>query len=182
MRTILAIIMLLASVGGFILFTMPTFGEIKDIRAENAEYAKIVANAELLEKKRDELLLRYQGFTPTQLDRLERMLPTNPDNVKLILEMDALAKAQGVSLQNVRIDQATESNDRNARLAQNANPDIGKLSLQFTVTGQYPGYVQFLESLEKNLRLMNVQKSSFLAPDDKTSYQYQTTVETYWIK
>jgi len=182
MRTILSIIMLLASVGGFILYIIPTYGEIKTVGQQKTEYLKVIQNARLLQDKRDQLLQKYNRFTLDDVERLERMLPTNPDNVKLILEIDALAQRQGITLQNVKIDQQDTANERGSRTTQNANPDIGKLSLQFTTTGPYPGYVQFIESLEKNLRLMNVQKSSFIAPDDKTSYQYQTTVETYWIK
>jgi Tfp pilus assembly protein PilO len=181
MRTILAIIMVLAAVGGFILFIVPTYNNIQVVREKNSEYEKVVQNAALLEQRLDDLLKKRTQLSTSQLERLVRMLPTNPDNVKLILEIDALAQAQGVLLQNVRIEQVAQD-DRASRAAQTTNPDLGKLQLQFTVSGQYPGYVQFVESLEKNLRLMNVQKSSFIAPDDKSSYQYQTTVETYWIK
>lgn len=181
MRTLLSIVMILAAIGGFILFIVPTYNNIQTIRAKNAEYEKIVHNANVLEQRLGELLQKRTQISGSQLERLERMLPTNPDNVKLILEIDALAQAQNVVLQNVRIEQIAEDT-RSARATQTVNPDLGKLQLHFTVSGQYPGYVRFMESLEKNLRLMNVQKSSFLAPDDRTTYQYQTTVETYWIK
>jgi hypothetical protein len=68
------------------------------------------------------------------------------------------------------------------KAGQRVNPDIGTLTLEFTTVGPYPGYVNFIGNLEKNLRIMNVKKSSFLAPDDKINYQFQTTVETYWVK
>lgn len=181
MRTILAFIMLLASVGMFIIYIIPTYNDTKQIQVENLEYEKIVQNAKTLEEKRDQLIAKHQSFTPAQLERLERLLPSHPDNVKLILELDELAKNQGVSLQNVRIEQVEESSSR-TRTANSADAELGKFILHFAINGTYPGYVQFLESVEKNLRIMNVQKTSFVAPSDRTTYQFQTSVETYWVK
>jgi Tfp pilus assembly protein PilO len=172
--------MLIASVGGFIAFTIPTYADVKTVGQKKTEYLDLLQSARTLAEKRDQLLEIYKGITDDEIARLEKMLPTNPDNVKLILEIDALAKNQGLSLQNVKI---KESNDTNAKnKAAKANADTGTLTLEFTTVGPYPGYVNFITMLEKNLRIMNVKKVSFLAPDDKANYQYQTTIETYWVK
>lgn len=181
MRTILSIIMILASIGGFIVYIVPTYTEAKAINQQKAEYSGLLDSARTLAEKRDKLLEIYNGISPDDIERLERILPTNPDNVKLILEIDAIAKTQGLSLQNVKIKDMAAT-DQKVKAAQKANPDIGTLTLEFTTVGSYPGYVNFITILEKNLRVMNVRKVSFLAPEDKTAYQYQTTVDTYWVK
>ena len=181
MRTILSIIMILASVGGFIIYIVPTYKDAQTISQKKTEYLELLDNATKLEKQRNDLLLKYNSIEQSDIARLEKMLPANPDNVKLILEIDALAKTQGLSLQNVKIKQSTDA-DLKAKNATKVSPDIGTLTLEFTTVGPYPGYVKFVNILEKNLRIMDVQKISFIAPDDKTSYQYQTTVETYWVK
>ncbi len=172
--------MILASVGGFIVYIVPTFTEAKAISQQKDEYLGLLDNARTLAEKRDQLLQIYNGISPDEIARLEKMLPANPDNVKLILEIDALAKSQGLSLQNVKINSAANA-DQKSKTAK-SNPDIGTLTLDFTTVGPYPGYVNFINILEKNLRIMNIKKVSFLAPEDKANYQYQTTVETYWVK
>ena len=182
MKTILSIIMILASVGGFIVYIAPTYNDAQTIDDKKAEYLELLANARQLEERRDKLLQIYSSISPSDIDRLERMLPTNPDNVKLILEIDGLAKAQGLSLQNVKIKESSDDTKTQPKTGQRVNPDIGTLTLEFTTVGPYPGYVNFIGTLEKNLRIMNIKKSSFIAPDDKTNYQFQTTVETYWVK
>ena len=179
MKTILAIILILASVGGFIAYIVPTYTEAKTISHQKDEYLDLLANARTLAEKRDKLLQVYNGINPNDIARLEKMLPSNPDNVKLILEIDALAKSQGLSLQNVKI--KDDSQDQKNK-QKNSNPDIGSLTLELTTVGPYPGYVSFISALEKNLRIINVKKVSFLAPDDKANFQYQTTIETYWVK
>lgn len=174
--------MILTSIGGFIAYVIPTYSDVKTIGQQKTEYLEILQNARLLAEKRDQLLQIYNSITQPEIERLEKMLPTNPDNVKLILEIDALAKTQGLSLQNVKIKESTDNDQKNNKTGVKANTDIGTLTLEFTTTGPYPGFVNFSSILERNLRIMNIKRVSFLAPDDKSNYQYQTTVETYWVK
>lgn len=184
MKTILSIIMILASIGGFILYIIPTYNDAKVIDQQKVDYLELLANARQLEERRDKLLQLYSGISPSDMERLDKILPANPDNVKLILEIDGLARSQGLSLQNVKIKESEENtaNQPQARNNQRSNPDIGTLTLEFATVGPYPGYVNFIGSLEKNLRIMNVKKSSFIAPEDSANYQFQTSVETYWVK
>jgi Tfp pilus assembly protein PilO len=183
MRSILSIIMILAAVGGFIVYIVPTYSDIKAIGKEKAEYSELLDNARKLAETRDQLLQKYNSISPADIEKLQRMLPANPDNVKLILEIDGLAKSQNLLLQNVKIQQSDDQKNAAVRQAGKAtNPDIGTLTLEFSTTGSYPGYVAFISSLERNLRIMNLKKITFIAPEDKTNYQYQTTVETYWVK
>ncbi len=179
MRTILSIILILASIGGFVGFVMPVYSDIQQISAQKADYSEVLANARVLAEKRDSLLKIYNDIQPSDMDRLERMLPSNPDNVKLILEIEAVAKTYGLVLQNVKIGQA---DDTPGQRPKSGSAEIGTLTLDFSTAGSYPGYVGFINTLEKNLRIMNIKKVSFIAPADKSSYQYQTSIETYWIK
>lgn len=185
MRLIFSIIMVLASLGGFIAYVMPTYTDTKAINQEKIEYSELLDNANLLVRRRDDLLKKYGEINPSDITKLERMLPANPDNVKLILQIDALAKAQSLSLQNVKINDSTEDDKKtgsNVKPGSRINPDMGTLTLDFTTTGSYTGYVNFIQALERDLRIMNLKKISFIAPEDKNTYQYQTSVETYWLK
>lgn len=175
--------MVLASIGGFIAYIVPTYTDAQTIGKQKTEYLDLLANARLLVEKRDQLLQKYNSISPSDIVKLEKMLPANPDNVKLILEIDALAKIQGLVLQNVKIQDAAETEaGKNPKTAARINPDIGTLTLDFTTSGSYTAYVNFIQSLERNLRIMNLKKISFIAPEDKNTYQYQTSVETYWVK
>jgi hypothetical protein len=171
-------------VGGIIAYVVPTYSDTKKINQEKIEFLEVLDNGKLLLQRRDELLKKYSEIDPMDIARLEKMLPANPDNVKLILEIDALAKAQGLALQNVKINNLEEEKKTPLNKQQNTrvNPDVGILTLDFTTTGSYTGYVDFIQSLERNLRIMNIKSVSFIAPEDKNIYQYQTSVETYWLK
>ena len=184
MRLILSILMLAASVGGFIGFIIPNYKAVQAIRAQEADYNQILDNAKTLQEERNKLVTKYNGFDQTLLAKLNTMLPRNPENVKLILELDSIAQQYGMSLQNVKIEDAT--NDAQAATRPGSaptNPDIGTLRITFTLAGPYTGFTNFVRTTEKSLRIVDIQKITFTSLDDtKSTYQYTVGIKTYWLK
>lgn len=177
--------MIIAVIAGFAVFIVPTYGDIGELRAKSADYETILANARTLQAERNKLVEKYNAFDATSLASVNTMLPTNPQNVKLILELDALASQYGMVLQNVKIeDPATNQSQTQANRAGQSgqNPDVGTLKIAFSATGPYNGLSNFLRSIEKSLRIIDVRKVAFSAVDDKQSYQYAVTINTYWLK
>ena len=49
------------------------------------------------------------------------------------------------------------------------------------VIGPYKSFISFLGNLEKNLRLIEIERITFIA-GDADSYEYNITANTYWKK
>src|SRR5690606_27976899 len=109
MRLVLSIVMILAAIGAVVFFAVPRYQAVADMRAEEAQLNEALANARKLEEARQDLLDRYNSFDPADLRRLQTMLPENIDNVKLIIELDALAAQYGLPLQNVTVENSEET-------------------------------------------------------------------------
>lgn len=185
MRLILSLIMFIASGAGIIFFIIPEYQSIQDLRTEKADYNQILTNARKLQEQRNKLVDKYNAFEPTALGKLTTMLPTTPENVKLILELDAVARQYGMILQNVKIEDATKETQTTAARAGQApaNPDIGTLKITFSLAGPYNGFVSFVKTVERNLRIVDFQKVSFTSVDEtKSIYQYTVDIKTYWLK
>ncbi len=184
MRLILSLLMLAASIGGFVGFIVPHYNATQVLRVQAADYNKVLENARALQEERNKLVTKYNAFDQGLLLKLNTMLPKNPENVKLILELDSIAKQYGVSLQNVKIEDA--SNDAQTATRPGtvaANTDIGTLRITFSVAGTYEGFTNFIRTIEKSLRVIDIQKMSFTALDDtKNTYQYTVGIKTYWLK
>lgn len=176
--------MIAASIAGFVVFIVPHYGAIGELRVQKEDYNTILANARKLQEQRDALVKKYNAFTSDQLSQLNTMLPTNPENVKLILELDAIASQNNMILQNVKIeDPNTQASTTLRPGAPAANTDIGTLTITFSVAGPYNSFTSFLKSIEKSLRVVDIQKISFSATDPKTqNYQYTVAIKTYWLK
>lgn len=182
MRLILSILMIAASIVGFVIVIIPYYQDISLLRAEESDYNQILNNARRLQEERNKLVTRYNSFDPTNLAKLQIMIPKNPDNVKLILQLDALARQNGLALQNVRIEDSQQESVQGRSGVSSQSSDIGKLGINFTAVGPYVGFLNFLRSMETSLRIIDVQKITFSSIDDRPNYQYSVSVQSYWLK
>lgn len=74
-----------------------------------ASYNEALNNSKALEAERDKLTQKYNSFDPENLSKLQKLLPDNVDNIRLILEIEKIASPYGMVLKNVKYD-ATDKN------------------------------------------------------------------------
>lgn len=180
MRFFLGIIMVIGAIGLSLMVVAPRVESIQDLRVREQSLSSALDNARRLDQTRQQLLDRYNAFDSANLDRLKTMLPGNIDNVKLIIELDALAGQYGLSLQNISV--AEDKNNRDVQVIEQGGTEYGKVKLTFSVKGSYLQFVGFLENLEKSLRIIDVRELSFQATELNDVYQYNFVIETYWLK
>ena len=75
--------MLVASIAGFAVFIVPHYNAIAALRLQKTDYETILTNARKLEEQQASLVNRYNSFDQAKLGQLAKMLPQNPENVKL---------------------------------------------------------------------------------------------------
>lgn len=167
----------------FYFFIDPTYTEVKQLRTEEATLSAALTRALELQSTRDQLLSRYNTFSPDDLSRLEKMLPDHVDNVRLALDMDSLANQYGMRIRNVSIEKEDEKKSTRPK-QQVVGPDertYESMVLSFTVTGQYATLRTFLTDLEKSLRLVNIESLAFTSSDNGL-YDFTIALRTYWLK
>src|SRR5579863_10495616 len=108
-KTLFALIGLVAAGGIFFLYTQPAYSTVGDLQAQNAQYQEALDKAAQLQALKEKLLARDNSFNPTDLARLQTMLPDHVDNIGLILELDNLASHYGMALENVDVAAANTS-------------------------------------------------------------------------
>jgi hypothetical protein len=176
MSTIVSIVLILASFGLFFGYFDPTFGKIKEARVEKLEYDRALTKSEELRAERDKLLKKYNAIAPVDQDRLAKLVPDNIDNVRLIIDIDEMAKTYGMRIRNFKAD-ASQKSDTIGK----DSGAYGTLKLSFSTTASYTTFLAFLHDLERSLRLIDVVSVSFL-PNDAGLYDYNVSVKTYWLK
>ena len=192
MKYLLPIILILASTGLFILYTNPNYLAVKDLRVEAASYDEALSNAKQLQAVRDTLVTKYNSISPDVLDRLSKFLPDNVDNIKLILEIDRIASQYGMQVKNIKYDVAQKAADpaKSQFVATSKEPvkDFGSFDLEFSVEGSFGNFVSFTDSIEKSLRIVDINSVSFSSSDTalpgapKDNYKYDFKIKTYWLK
>jgi Tfp pilus assembly protein PilO len=125
-------------------------------------------------------ILEAAGVTPEQLDQLQKLLPEKVDNIRLIVDLNAVAARNQSSLRNIRV--VSDEQPASAGAPAAANQKVyGTLSVSFSVSMTYKQYLDFMKDIEENLRLMDVSSMSF-TPSETGTYDFAITLKTYWLR
>lgn len=202
MRFIMPIILAGIAISVFFTFTNPIYNDISTLRAQVASYNDALDNSKMLENERDKLTAKYNTIDPNNLTKLQKLLPGSVDNIRLILEIEQIASPYGMTLKDVKYN-ATDTNAATNTPAASATvqrsgvaglvpKDYGVFDLEFSTSGTYNNFINFIKDLESNLRIVDI--SSILFSSDTTSaganlktispeiYKYNFRIKTYWLK
>ncbi len=185
------LVLLGITVAVFFTFTDPVYKGVQALRAEADSYNEALTNSKALETERGKLLNKYNLIGSENLGRLSKLLPENVDNIRLILEIESLASPFGMVLKNVKYSAVEESQaeiDPNVVQATGimGPQDYGIWDLEFTTSGSYDNFQNFLRELERNLRIVDVSSIEFSSSsaNEKTPdiYEYNFQIKTYWLR
>lgn len=167
-RTLLTIILSLASVALIFWVDRPLWAEIGQVRSEANEVSGALAALQDLEKLRENLLQTYDSIPPSKLARLAELLPVKSNVGSLLINLEKLTKDRGLRLR--RVDFAKEE----TALAQAAQAQAGRalaigkeeknfapITYTFAVSATYESFRSLLSALEKNLRIIDVSDIAF---------------------
>lgn len=185
MRLLLPLVLIIVAVGGYFKFTTPILDDIDTLRAERGVLNTALDNAKKLREAQEALLLSYRELPPADLARLDKFLPDNVDNVRLIIDINNIARQSGMSIKNLRLN--SEEGESEASLIEGDqtggnSAELGTASLGFSVTGSYSNFQSFLRDLAKSLRLVDVDTTVINSGALGDSYTYNVDIKTYWLK
>ena len=184
MRYIFPSILILISIATFIFYTRPKYAEMQGYQAKVAEYDEALNNEAKLQQDRDALSNAYHSFSPIAEQRLEKLLPDNADNIRLIIDLQKFAVANGVNVVSIEFD-SSQTNQGVTGAAEDpraGSKDYGVFDLSYSITGTYQNFLSFLKALESNLRVSDVQAIDFASGATSDAYTYTLHMKTYWLK
>jgi len=193
-RQIFSLIIIAVAVAVFFLVTQGNVKKIEKNSAEVDHLSSVLENIRLYQDKAKQLISDYNSIETNNIDRLEKFLPDDVSNVKLILAVQNVADDLGISIKNVTYDSASQkSSNGQVTSSQDAinrqTKDYGAFDMNIVVTGRYPEFVTFLSQIEKSLRIVDIRQIDFAAKDSKTGvtptgneiYQFDIDLRTYWL-
>lgn len=153
--------------------------DIVYLKSELAKYEDILNSSTKIVSQRDILVAKKNTITETDKERLEKLLPSNIDNIRLIIEISKIAEGRNLIAKNISVgDMMKTASDT---IGGGADSPYGTLSLKFTVNSSYNNFLNFLQDLESNLRLLDITDISFNSTEFGF-YDFSVTLNTYWLK
>ncbi len=175
LRILGPVILIVAAIGIIFGLTMPQVDLISGLAAEAREIDRTLANTKELKALRDNLSARYFSFSQADIQKLSKALPDTPQEVRLIVDLEQLAKQDGLKLINAGV---TRDNVEESSLGGDSY-NVSRLRL--SLFGPYASFRRFLEHLESSLRVVDIISLSFIANDDSVN-KYDIELLAYWAK
>jgi len=148
------------------------------LQGELKKYDDILNSSTQIVSKSKNLVDKRNAITETDQSKIERLLPSNIDNIRLIIEIKNIAEGRSLIIKNISVSDMTKSASNS--IGQNNTP-YGTLSLKFSVNSSYQNFLNFLQDLENNLRLLDITDISFNTTDSGF-YDFNVSLNTYWLK
>jgi Tfp pilus assembly protein PilO len=190
MNFILPLILILSSIGIFFGYVDTTYKgggsfvegkietySIKKLKGEYEIYQKALYDANEVKQRFNDLTGQKNSIPKQDKEKLEKLLPDNVDNIKLIVEFNEIAQKRRLSLKNMSVVGFAKSTDT---IGPDKTP-YGVLSLKFSVNTTYETFLSFVDDLERNLRLVDITDISFTS-SDTGFYDFNVSLNTYWLK
>ncbi len=146
------IVMLGAAGFAVMQFALPAWTNVINLRAELAKVEDIDKQVKDITTERDTLLERYHQVTKQQSDRLNNLMPKNVYAEELYVFFEKFVPATGITFDSIAISAPATTNSSGAN-----QQSIG---FEIKVKGTYVQVRLFLDGVENNLRLMDIDSVS----------------------
>jgi len=178
MQYLIPSILFLISIGVFFSFIDPLYSDVQAVKAESVQLAGVLKSTQKIQNIRDSLLEKFNTIATVDKEKLNKILPDNVDNVRLILEIDKVAFRHGMLIKNIGI--SGEGEEEGISLGPRDTP-YGSIDLDITVTGSYDSFRDFIVDVEKSLRIVDIVGLSSVVKRDDLS-EYTIGLRTYWLR
>lgn len=188
-RVLAGVLALLILVLGGYFFVLPKYYQARGATSQTLTLLSAEA-----EKRRDylealkQLAVNYQKINQAEVNRLKAILPTDKDLPGLFVQLQALAEENNFLLADLNISELADRQAAGSLLAaepaaakKSAGGQLKKLAINLNLVGSkssgYPELKRFLDAVEQNLRLFDVE-AVYFSPD---SPKYSLTLFTYYF-
>jgi Tfp pilus assembly protein PilO len=196
-KNISALILIIISIGIYFTVTSGMLDEARAVKKINDQYSSALDSAAKLVAARDNLNAQYVAISQEDRDKLDKMIPSTVDNIRLIMDMNKIAIKNGFSISDMKAVTATsparpgagashppilsDGSTNNLTAASFADPVLDTINVTFTASATYDQFRDFLKDIESNLRIMNVTKLSVTSSENNL-YAFQVQLQTYWLR
>jgi Tfp pilus assembly protein PilO len=185
--------LILISIGIFVGYIQPSYSGVstsedrssrsilqlqEDLRVQN----EAVVTANELIGERDRLEGLRSNIDGEQVKKLDKLLPSNMDGVRLAYDLDTLANDNGMAISDLNIGAEIESASANGAIASGEEAAYGQLAISFSAKGDYEKIKSFIETIENSLRVADITSMEMGEADDAGDHTMQISMNIYWLK
>jgi Tfp pilus assembly protein PilO len=179
-RTLSILVALLLLIGAVLIYSSlikPAYADIKDLRSEAASRINIIEENQAYIVKVQNLLNEYQNAAQIQ-NAISVLLPDGQNISQALNQISGLALISGLSVQKVSVSQLAIRPSLGSSIVKN----IGTLRFEAGVSGTYQSFKSFLQKLETNMGIFDVNGIKVDLPSRSSSnnFSYTVVIDSYY--
>ncbi|MBI5401515.1 type 4a pilus biogenesis protein PilO [Candidatus Wolfebacteria bacterium] len=147
---IIAVAFFVGAVLAYQNFVSPAYDEVKQIQGELAEKKKITGEYQGIFDQIQQLYSNYQNYGDLQKN-VSLALPSDPAVAESVFQITKLASVNNLSVQSLDVKKLALIPSKSTVIK-----SLGTLRFSIRLTGGYESLKSYLQGLESNIRLMNV--------------------------
>ncbi len=155
-QIIAPILFLIASIGLYFSYIGPSLDTLRQATDLRDRLVAAVEKYEELFERRASLNADYDSIPLAERENLHRILPDEIDPVRIVIDIDRLARSEGIGLEVSSFElprlQATQS----GRGTEEVKNQLMTWVMSTTVEGGYVGFKNFLSTLERSMTIFDV--------------------------
>lgn len=168
-RIIISLVFIATAIAIFFMWTSRSLEDIDELNKKKDEYNYILERDKEIKKIRDEKIADLKVISQENLDKLNKILPSKVENIKLIIDMTDIINRRGIVLKSIDAKSSGASSD-----------NINTASIDFSVESSYETFLLFLEDMEKSLRLIDIKSLNLTSTDKDNLYNFNVKAVTFW--
>lgn len=175
-RNIITILFLLVAVAVFWFWTRPLLADIDGLKAEKDSYDQALSKSRELEELRNSILDKFNSISGEDRSRLFKMLPSESEVTKMLVQISDMADASGGVVLNF-----LDVQDSGSGVISTTKEQVGyqEMSITINTSSKYEDFLVFLSELQKSLRLIDVERIDFFAGDENF-YEFNISAVAYY--
>lgn len=187
-KNIIILILILAFIGIVVFLDVPKIQGILGLRKEIKNQEEIFLEKQILLAKVEKLQKTYEENRES-LEKTSYILPSDQDIPNLIVQLESLALESGLILEGINFSTEGESLKDKATSARKTETgtiakDYQTMTVALELMGSYSGFKAFLQSIEENMRLMDVSSVDFSVENTEfgSFSDFSLRLRTYYQK
>jgi len=170
-------------------FVYPKISSVGALKAE--VMTGVLSEQDNLNKQLDYLVEAQKAkysISESDIDNIEKIIPTDPNTPQIFTTLEAISKEVGVTIGTINFSlldapkkESIPSEDSQAQFSEqveNTKDGVSAIEINLSVSaGPYDEFKNFLDKVEKNMRLMDVVSLTY-SPSGES---YGLTVRSYYM-
>ncbi len=180
-RTITPIFSIIIALVIFFFYTQPQFELIKQVQGQTEDFEEAASKAKQLNDELSRKLSEKRNYPPEVLKRLDALVPTTIDEVRILNDVSEIARKYNMLFGN--IDVANNEVEQTAETAEGKGTSvsydsIASAEIEFSLIGTYEQFKSFLADLEQSLVMLEVTNINFTTGEGSLQ-QYSITARVF---